>query len=77
MSDYAIQASVKRAHSVDEHHEFFLGNSPESRLDMWGASQLSQNVQSQPLDTLYDSYPMNEEESDSEGMSSDHGFWDE
>ena len=39
-----------------------LGNPYDSRLDEWGFLQLIQNVQSQLLDEVYDSYPINEEE---------------
>jgi len=76
VSDHALQAAVKRSHSVDENHDTNLGNPPyDSRLDDWGKQQLSQNVLSQPLDEIYEDYPMNGE-TDSEDDDSDE-FWDE
>ena len=83
VSDHALQAAVKRAHSVDAYHNDNLGIPRyDARLDVWGNKQLSQNVQSQPLDEMYDGYPMNGEsdhensEDDSAGDSG-HQFWDE
>ena len=47
----------------------------DSSLDAWGARFMSQNVQSQPLDEMYDSYPVEtDEESESYSFCN---FWDE
>ena len=65
---HALQSSVKRAHKYDEYHEINLGTLPyDDRLDQWGETELSQTVQSQPLQEMYDSYAVNDDlDSDSE-----------
>ena len=63
---------MKRAHSVDEHHQTKLGASPWGpRLDDWG-----NKFDSQPLEEVYASYPLNEDAPE-EKSESFHDFWDE
>jgi len=68
VSDHAIQAAVKRAHSVDAEGNPRLGNPPyDLRLDTWGNSLLSQEL------TTYESFPYNVSDEDSEPESDE--FW--
>ena len=72
ISQHALQSAIKRAHSYDENHQANLDSSPWGlELDAWG-----NQFNSQPLEEVYASYPLNEDALDDE-EDDFHNFWDE